>query len=260
MTTEVTCGHKEIDSDTGICKSCGKKAAIKLPFTPEEFRAGIATRSPMRKQFEEWLAGPSPWNGATRAAMVSEDQGGHYITALTQAAWSAWQGALSRSAPWPWTPEYKQLREALIELGSGWFKSHPDANSVCHQLEMLLDYIDGDLLKEKADHDAELRRIATALGLAWPTTIEEIVESAQGWSGSFRRPAGILANIPIAGTFQNPPLSEAEAKRAQELQAAKLSAAVAGERELCAQVADGCYQKRGWDALDIARAIRDRST
>jgi hypothetical protein len=32
-----------------------------------------------------------------------------------------------------------------------------------------------DKTRERAGHDAELRRISTALGLPWPTTVEDIV-------------------------------------------------------------------------------------
>jgi hypothetical protein len=34
-----------------------------------------------------------------------------------------------------------------------------------------------DKTRERADHDAELRRISMALGLPWPTTVEEIVNT-----------------------------------------------------------------------------------
>jgi hypothetical protein len=114
---------------------------------------------------------------------------------------------------------------------------------------------------EQQSHDAELRRIATALGLAWPTTIEDIVEAVKESIPFSQAPCGHSSqySYTLDGgkhivcllceyQVQNPPPST-------------ISAAVAVERELCAQVADEWHPNRAsdCDALDIARAIRDRS-
>ena len=37
---------------------------------------------------------------------------------------------------------------------------------------------------EERDHDAELRRIAGALGLPWPSTVDEIVKLIEAWEVS----------------------------------------------------------------------------